>query len=262
MRPRPPRPQSRRAIRPALAVPAPPPAAPRRPPRRNAMIVESSRDAPDGGDGGALSSPINLAYFYGASPHSSEGSCSPAHSSAPGSPGSDSDLSVSSRGGGRRDPRGGPRPALQGTAGPVSGGRGAAGPAPGPRGEPGRCSRRVWQRPERRGEQRARVWPALAARCRALPSLEREQRAAPGTAEEPHARGMAGGTRGSSLALLLNRDLGAFLQEFRTCLGFFCFYYLLNKKGGLSSGFVFMSSQLNNTWGGESSTEDLSRGSA
>ncbi|KAM6094760.1 NF-kappa-B inhibitor zeta isoform 2-T2 [Chlamydotis macqueenii] len=77
------------------------------------MIVESSRDAaPDGGDGGALSSPINLAYFYGASPHSSEGSCSPAHS-APGSPGSDSDLSVSSRGGGRRDPRGGPRPALQ-----------------------------------------------------------------------------------------------------------------------------------------------------
>ncbi|KAM7031300.1 NF-kappa-B inhibitor zeta isoform 2-T2 [Passerculus sandwichensis] len=78
------------------------------------MIVESSRDAaPDGGDGGALSSPINLAYFYGASPHSSEGSCSPAHSSAPGSPGSDSDLSVSSRGGGRRDPRGGPRPALQ-----------------------------------------------------------------------------------------------------------------------------------------------------
>nr|XP_030138453.3 NF-kappa-B inhibitor zeta [Taeniopygia guttata] len=78
------------------------------------MIVESSRDAaPDGGDGGALSSPINLAYFYGASPHSSEGSCSPAHSSAPGSPGSDSDLSVSSRGGGRREPRGGARPALQ-----------------------------------------------------------------------------------------------------------------------------------------------------
>ncbi|KAM7131185.1 NF-kappa-B inhibitor zeta isoform 2-T2 [Ciconia maguari] len=33
--------------------------------------------------------------------------------SAPGSPGSDSDLSVSSRGGGRRDPRGGARPALQ-----------------------------------------------------------------------------------------------------------------------------------------------------
>uniref|UniRef100_A0A672V4K2 NF-kappa-B inhibitor zeta n=1 Tax=Strigops habroptila TaxID=2489341 RepID=A0A672V4K2_STRHB len=74
---------------------------------------ESSRDAaPDGGDGSALSSPINLAYFYGASPHSSEGSCSPAHS-APGSPGSDSDLSVSSRGGGRRDPRGTARPALQ-----------------------------------------------------------------------------------------------------------------------------------------------------
>lgn len=81
------------------------------------MIVDSSRDAaPDGGDAGALSSPINLAYFYGASPHSSEGSCSPAHS-APGSPGSDSDLSVSSRGGGRRDSRSGARPALQGTAG-------------------------------------------------------------------------------------------------------------------------------------------------
>lgn len=109
------------------------------------MIVESSRDvASDGGDGGgALSSPINLAYFYGASPHSSEGSCSPAHS-APGSPGSDSDLSVSSRGGGRRDPRGGARPALQGTAcpgggpGPLRpgerrpgrGGRGAAVPTP------------------------------------------------------------------------------------------------------------------------------------
>ncbi|XP_062480768.1 NF-kappa-B inhibitor zeta isoform X2 [Pezoporus occidentalis] len=77
------------------------------------MIVESSRDAaPDGGDGSALSSPINLTYFYGASPHSSEGSCSPAHS-GPGSPGSDSDLSVSSRGGGRRDPRGSARPALQ-----------------------------------------------------------------------------------------------------------------------------------------------------
>lgn len=81
------------------------------------MIVDSSRDAAPDGDGGALSSPINLAYFYGASPHSSEGSCSPAHS-APGSPGSDSDLSVSSRGGGRRDGRGGARPALQGTAGP------------------------------------------------------------------------------------------------------------------------------------------------
>ncbi|XP_069724575.1 NF-kappa-B inhibitor zeta isoform X2 [Phaenicophaeus curvirostris] len=75
------------------------------------MIVESSRDvAPDAGGGdGALSSPINLAYFYGASPRSSEGSCSPAHS-APGSPGSDSDLSGS---GGRREPRGGARPAIQ-----------------------------------------------------------------------------------------------------------------------------------------------------
>lgn len=95
------------------------------------MIVDSSRDAAPDGDGGALSSPINLAYFYGASPHSSEGSCSPAHS-APGSPGSDSDLSVSSRGGGgRRDGRGGARPALQGTAGPgLWGGDVAAAAAP------------------------------------------------------------------------------------------------------------------------------------
>lgn len=101
-----------------MPVAAPPPVVLRRPPPRGtAMIVDSSRDAAPDGDGGALSSPINLAYFYGASPHSSEGSCSPAHS-APGSPGSDSDLSVSSRGGGRRDGRGGARPALQGTAGP------------------------------------------------------------------------------------------------------------------------------------------------
>uniref|UniRef100_A0ABM5FX61 NF-kappa-B inhibitor zeta isoform X1 n=2 Tax=Pogona vitticeps TaxID=103695 RepID=A0ABM5FX61_9SAUR len=57
------------------------------------MIVDSSRDAqqqPDG-DCGSLSSPFNLAFFYGTSPHSSEGSCSPTHSSAPGSPGSDSE---------------------------------------------------------------------------------------------------------------------------------------------------------------------------
>ncbi|OXB61550.1 hypothetical protein ASZ78_010407 [Callipepla squamata] len=57
------------------------------------MIVDGSRDAAPDGDGGALSSPINLAYFYSASPRSSEGSCSPAHS-APGSPGSDSELST------------------------------------------------------------------------------------------------------------------------------------------------------------------------
>ncbi|XP_025968181.2 NF-kappa-B inhibitor zeta isoform X4 [Dromaius novaehollandiae] len=99
------------------------------------MIVDSSRDAaPDGGDGGALSSPINLAYFYGASPHSSEGSCSPAHS-APGSPGSDSDLSVSSRGGGggRRDPRGGARPALQAVDQHMGGGKQHRGPFQGVR---------------------------------------------------------------------------------------------------------------------------------
>ncbi|KAJ6662664.1 hypothetical protein lerEdw1_011304 [Lerista edwardsae] len=63
------------------------------------MIVDSSRDALllDGGDGGSMSSPLNLAFFYGASPHSSEGSCSPVHS-APGSPGSDSELSSSGGG--------------------------------------------------------------------------------------------------------------------------------------------------------------------
>ncbi|XP_053242209.1 NF-kappa-B inhibitor zeta isoform X1 [Podarcis raffonei] len=65
------------------------------------MIVDSSRDElPDGGGGvdGSISSPFNLAFFYGASPHSSEGSCSPTHSS-PGSPGSDSGHSSGGGGG-------------------------------------------------------------------------------------------------------------------------------------------------------------------
>ncbi|XP_063161662.1 NF-kappa-B inhibitor zeta isoform X2 [Candoia aspera] len=56
------------------------------------MIVDNSRDARLDGDSGSLSSPFNLAFFYGASPRSSEGSCSPTHS-APGSPGSDSEPS-------------------------------------------------------------------------------------------------------------------------------------------------------------------------
>uniref|UniRef100_A0A8D0HU13 NF-kappa-B inhibitor zeta n=1 Tax=Sphenodon punctatus TaxID=8508 RepID=A0A8D0HU13_SPHPU len=60
------------------------------------MIVDSSRDALSERDCGSISSsPFNLAYFYGASPNSSDGSCSPSHS-APGSPGSDSDFSGSS----------------------------------------------------------------------------------------------------------------------------------------------------------------------
>ncbi|XP_007429336.1 NF-kappa-B inhibitor zeta isoform X1 [Python bivittatus] len=56
------------------------------------MIVDNSRDARLDGDSGSLSSPFNLAFFYGASPRSSEGSCSPTPS-APGSPGSDSEPS-------------------------------------------------------------------------------------------------------------------------------------------------------------------------
>ncbi|KAM7178879.1 NF-kappa-B inhibitor zeta [Macrochelys suwanniensis] len=79
------------------------------------MIVDSNREAPADGDSGSMSSPFNLAYFYSASPYSSDGSCSPAHS-APGSPGSDSELSVSSScsgGGRRRDSLDGARQALQ-----------------------------------------------------------------------------------------------------------------------------------------------------
>ncbi|XP_044857744.1 NXPE family member 3 isoform X1 [Mauremys mutica] len=78
------------------------------------MIVDSNREAPADGDSGSMSSPLNLAYFYSASPYSSDGSCSPAHST-PGSPGSDSDLSVSSGcgGGRRRDSLEGVRQALQ-----------------------------------------------------------------------------------------------------------------------------------------------------
>ncbi|XP_005283634.1 NXPE family member 3 isoform X4 [Chrysemys picta bellii] len=78
------------------------------------MIVDSNREAPADGDSGSMSSPLNLAYFYSASPYSSDGSCSPAHS-APGSPGSDSELSVSSgsSGGRRRDSLDGVRQALQ-----------------------------------------------------------------------------------------------------------------------------------------------------
>nr|XP_006116852.1 NF-kappa-B inhibitor zeta isoform X1 [Pelodiscus sinensis] len=83
------------------------------------MIVDSSSssswEAPADGDSSSMSSPLNLAFFYGASPYSSsESSCSPAPS-APGSPGSDSELSVSSCGGDgwRRDSLDSPRHAPQ-----------------------------------------------------------------------------------------------------------------------------------------------------
>ncbi|XP_067402281.1 NF-kappa-B inhibitor zeta isoform X2 [Emydura macquarii macquarii] len=74
------------------------------------MIVDSSREAPAGASG-SMSSPLNLAYFYGASPYSSDSSCSPPYS-APGSPGSDSQLSGSSSRG-ERDSLDGTCPALQ-----------------------------------------------------------------------------------------------------------------------------------------------------
>lgn len=259
-----PRPQSRRAARPALAVPAPapPPAAPRRrPPRRTAMIVESSRDAaPDGGDGGALSSPINLAYFYGASPHSSEGSCSPAHSSAPGSPGSDSDLSVSSRGGGRRDPRGGPRPALQGTAGPRGGPgpggwrgeRGAAGPAPSPRGRSQPPILPCGKAAE--AGKSGRVSPALRARCRGAPI-----RAAGAAARSRGSGGAARpwdgeGVRGAALWLLSAKPAFRCLSTRLSSL-FGCFFpYLLfvhhERNGWLKFGFCFRVSTVEQHMGG------------
>lgn len=195
------------------------------------MIVESSRDAaPDGGDG-ALSSPINLAYFYGASPHSSEGSCSPAHS-APGSPGSDSDLSVSSRGGGRRDPRGGARPALQGTACP-GGGPGT----PRPAGRRGRRRRRARSRgsrslPDRGGGEKpvagscglktprnseTRELQERVAGARRRPRcFPRDGGASPG--EEPRDREMGGGCVCvcvfASPLLGETGDLGGFPQAF------------------------------------------------
>ncbi|XP_048351638.1 NF-kappa-B inhibitor zeta [Sphaerodactylus townsendi] len=65
------------------------------------MIVDSSRDGLLDGDCGSMSSPLNLAFFYGSSPNSSESSCSPGHS-APESPGSDAELSGSGGGGGCR----------------------------------------------------------------------------------------------------------------------------------------------------------------
>ncbi|KAL7983468.1 hypothetical protein Chor_000344 [Crotalus horridus] len=57
------------------------------------MIVDNNRDVRLDDDSGSLSSPFNLAFFYGASPRSSEGSCSPTLS-APGSPSSDSESSA------------------------------------------------------------------------------------------------------------------------------------------------------------------------
>ncbi|XP_070798827.1 NF-kappa-B inhibitor zeta isoform X1 [Pituophis catenifer annectens] len=63
------------------------------------MIVDNSRDVGLDGDSGSLNSPFNLAFFYGTSPRSSEGSCSPTPS-APGSPDSDSDPSANGGSGG------------------------------------------------------------------------------------------------------------------------------------------------------------------
>ncbi|KAJ7320344.1 hypothetical protein JRQ81_019855 [Phrynocephalus forsythii] len=61
------------------------------------MIVDSSRDAQQPDGEGSLSSPFDLAFFYGTSPHSSDGSSSPTPS-APGSPASDSESSGSGSG--------------------------------------------------------------------------------------------------------------------------------------------------------------------
>lgn len=78
------------------------------------------------GDGGLMTSPLNLAYFYGASPPAAapgacDAICSSSGPSAPGSPGSDSSdfssaSSVSSCGAVESRPRGGARAErLQGT---------------------------------------------------------------------------------------------------------------------------------------------------
>lgn len=70
------------------------------------------------GDCGLMTSPLNLAYFYGASPPSAPGACDAGYlsavPSAPGSPGSDSSdfsstSSVSSCGAVESRPRGGAR---------------------------------------------------------------------------------------------------------------------------------------------------------
>lgn len=96
-----------------------------------AMIVDNSRDVGLDGDSGSLNSPFNLAFFYGASPRSSEGSCSPT-SSAPGSPDSDSEPSANGGTGGgvylrkRRYSRNAARPTGEGRDTP--GGRSGVAP--------------------------------------------------------------------------------------------------------------------------------------
>lgn len=116
-------------------------------------------------------------------------------------------------------------------------------------------------KPGKAGAFRRRFVPGAAV----LPSGQRERQRGPGAAGEPRARGMAKGyAEQLSGFSLLNQPLGAFPPDFLVCSGvFFHIYYLftMNEMGSLSSGSVFVSPQLNNTWGGESSTEDLSRGS-
>lgn len=91
------------------------------------MIVDKLLDDGRGGEGlldaagdcGLMTSPLNLAYFYGASPPAAapgtcDASCSTSGPSAPGSPGSDSSdfssaSSVSSCGAVESRPRGGAR---------------------------------------------------------------------------------------------------------------------------------------------------------
>lgn len=95
---------------------------------------EGLRDA--AGDCGLMTSPLNLAYFYGASPPAAapgacDASCSASGPSAPGSPGSDSSdfssaSSVSSCGAVESRPRGGAgAERLQGTHRGREGGSGA-----------------------------------------------------------------------------------------------------------------------------------------
>lgn len=104
------------------------------------MIVDKLLDDSRGGeglldtagDGGLMTSPLNLAYFYGASPPAAapgacDAVCSSSGPSAPGSPGSDSSdfssaSSVSSCGAVESRPRGGARAErLQGTPRPGPG---------------------------------------------------------------------------------------------------------------------------------------------
>lgn len=110
------------------------------------MIVDKLLDDSRGGEGlldaagdcGLMTSPLNLAYFYGASPPAAapgacDGGCSASGPSAPGSPGSDSSdfssaSSVSSCGAVESRPRGGARAErLQGTQRPQRGDPGTPG---------------------------------------------------------------------------------------------------------------------------------------